>query len=211
MIYTNLTQLHERKIVAPSVSTKIYNYGFYPLIKGDLSPILPLHNETFISIQHFLDLQEPLVIVFYTAVDNNYANTLQQITYLQEQVQLNGGNLIIVTNHISKVFKRAVATLNISYVFYDNNNELAEAFGLYDIENPISNWLSGVDEVNASLPAIYVINPNRQIVHHYVDFEFQLFKVNTVFNNVLSAVVDAVSDIHQSFTLLKVRFNKLVS
>ncbi len=194
----------------PTVSTKSYNYGYYPLLKGDIAPIFQLHQSSFVSIQHFLEARQPLVIAFYTNLHNNNTG-IQQLEALQTQVQQHGGNVIIITSNTSRQFKKAVAEANNLNVFIDADNSIAEQFGLYDDANPLTNWLSGIEDASAALPALYVINPERQILHHFIDYQFELFGNANSTNHLTDGVFEAVDAIYNNYTYLNVRYNKLVS
>jgi peroxiredoxin len=194
----------------PSVSTKQYNYGYYPLLKGDIAPIFQLHQSSFVSIQHFLEARQSLVIAFYTNLHNNTTG-IQQLEALQTQVNQHGGNLIVITSNTSKAFKKAVANANNLNVFIDADNSIAEQFGLYDDANPLTNWLSGIEDASAALPALYVINPERQIVHHFIDYQFELFGNANTTKHLTDSMFEAVDNIYNTYTYLNVRYNKLVS
>ncbi|MFC4230690.1 redoxin domain-containing protein [Parasediminibacterium paludis] len=194
----------------PSVSTRQYNYGYYPLLKGDIAPIFQLHQSSFVSIQHFFEAKQPLVIAFYTNLLNNTTG-IQQLETLQTQVNQHGGNLIIITSNTSKAFKKAIASATNLNVFVDADNSIAELFGLYDDANPLTNWLSGIEDAAAALPALYVINPERQIVHHFIDYQFELFGNANTNNHFTDGVFEAVDNIYNTYTYLNVRYNKLVS
>lgn len=194
----------------PSVSTKQYNYGYYPLLKGDIAPIFQLHQSSFVSIQHFLEARQPLVIAFYTNLHNNTTG-IQQLEALQTQVNQHGGNLIVITSNTSKAFKKSVANANNLNVFVDADNSIAEQFGLYDDANPLTNWLSGIEDASAALPAVYVINPERQITHHFIDYQFQLFGHNNSTTPLVEGLLEAVDNIYNTYTFLHGQYSKLVS
>ncbi len=197
-------------IGSQTISTKIYNYGYYPLLKGDFAPIVQLNKDAYISVQHYLDLQQPLVIAFFSSLNSNDYSFNSLIT-LHHQVRHNGGNLVIITNNTSRNFKKKLNDLTSLTVFYDYDNEISEQFGLFDASNPLNNWLSGIDDLNASLPAIYLISPDRQIVFHHVDYNFNLFAGDTISKSLLDNLNDAVSTLSTSYTYLSVWRNKLVS
>ena len=197
-------------IGSPTVSTKIYNYGYYPLIKGDVAPISLLNKDLSISLQHYFDLHQPLVVVFYSGISVN-PSSLRAVSNLQLKVQEGGGNLVVISSDTSKDFKKRVSQLNNLTVFFDTDNEIAEQFGLFDYANPLGNWLSGIDDASASLPAVYVIAPYRDIVFHYVDYQFNFFAEEKLNNVVVEQLVDAVNTLSTSYAHLRVWRNKLVS
>jgi len=193
-----------------TVSTKIYNYGYYPLIKGDIAPVSLLDKDLSISLQHYFDLHQPLVVVFLSSSLVN-SDSLRALSKLQLKVQEGGGNLVLVTNNNSREFKRAINEINNLSVFFDRDNEIAEQFKLYDYANPLVNWLSGIDDDNISLPALYVIAPYREIVFHHIDYDFNLFSTLQINKTVVDQLLDAVNTLSTSYSHLKVWRNKLVS
>ena len=197
-------------IGSQTISTKIYNYGYYPLLKGDFAPIVQFNKDASISVQHYLDLQQPLVLAFYTGFNTNI-NSFDSLISLHKQVQKNGGNLVIIANNTSRNFRKRLNDITNLNVFIDTENEVAEQFGLFDASNPLNNWVSGVDDENATLPAIYLIAPDRQITFHYVDYNFNLFSGENLAKSLLEQLTDAVSTLSTSYTYLSVWRNKLVS
>ena len=193
-----------------TISTKIYNYGYYPLLKGDFAPLVQLNKDSYISVQHYLDLQQPLVIAFYSRLDSN-KSSFSTLISLQRQVQLNGGNLVVIVNNTSRNLRKRLNEISNLTVFYDYDNEIAEQFGLFDASNPLNNWLSGIDDANAILPAIYLIAPDRQIIFHHVDYNFNLFSGESISKPLIDQLNDAVSTLSTSYTYLSVWRNKLVS
>ena len=193
-----------------TISTKIYNYGYYPLLKSDIAPLFSLNREQLVSVQHFLDLQQPLVIAFLGHAEGA-SSSLKALSALHEQVLENGGNLIILTNNISRSFKKKVAEQNTLTVFFDEDNEIAEKFGLFDETNPLNNWLSGLDDANTALPALYVIAPDRQITFHHIDYQFSLFRSEVLATSIVESLLDNVSTLATSYNYLSKWRNKLVS
>ncbi|MFP5042522.1 redoxin domain-containing protein [Parasediminibacterium sp. JCM 36343] len=192
-----------------TVSTRIYNYGYYPLIKGDFAPVSHLSQEPFISMQHYLDLQQPLVLFFFPAAGN--IASLNALASLQLEVQENGGNLVVLTSNTSRSFRKQVSQLNNLTVYEDRDNEVAELFGLFDEANPLGNWLSGIEDANAALPAVYVIAPDREIVFHHIDYQFNAFIGNEFPDIILTGLLDAVSTLSTSYSYLSRWRKKLVS
>ena len=193
-----------------TVSTKIYNYGYYPLLKGDIVPLFHFNREAFVSVQHYLDLQQPLVIAFYDGRKNNIPS-LSALSKLQAQVLENGGNLIVITNNNTRLFRKNLSQLNNLPVFVDEDNEIAEKFGLFDIENPLTNWLSGIDDINTSLPALYVVSPDRKIVYHHIDYQFNFFGKEVLPKSIVESLIDSVSTLATSYGYLSRWSKQLVS
>lgn len=197
-------------IPSGTISTKIYNYGYYPLLKGDIVPLFHFNREAFVSVQHYLDLQQPLVIAFYDGRKNNVPS-LSALAKLQAQVLENGGNLIVITNNNTRLFRKNLSQLNNLPVFVDEDNEIAEKFGLFDIENPLSNWLSGIDDINTGIPALYVVSPDRKIVYHHIDYQFNFFGKETLPKAIVEGLLDAVSTLATSYGYLSRWSKQLVS
>ncbi len=197
-------------IPSGTISTKIYNYGYYPLLKGDIVPLFHFNREAFVSVQHYLDLQQPLVIAFYDGRKNNIPS-LSALAKLQAQVLENGGNLIVITNNNTRLFRKNLSQLNNLPVFIDEDNEIAEKFGLFDIENPLTNWLSGIDDINTSLPALYVVSPDRKIVYHHIDYQFNFFGKEVLPKSIVESLIDSVSTLATSYGYLSRWSKQLVS
>ena len=187
-VITNQSILHA--VDANGLNSKTINYGYYPFIKGNEAPLFHLHkqdgisnrfttgslgNELVFSLEDLLDFQHPLVICFYPLEHSKPAN-LEGLESLQADVEIMGGKLLVLTNAPVKKFKRRVRQQNKLTIFYDRNNEIAEAFGLYDAENLLWQWVSGVENEEATLPAYYVISPDRQIGFHYIDYGFETYQ-----------------------------------
>ncbi len=195
---------------AQTVSTKIYNYGYFPLIKGDIAPVFQFNKEAFVSVQHYLDLQQPLVVVFIEGSKIN-EQAFQPLLQLQANVQQAGGNLVVVSNVTSRSFRKNVSQINNLTLFFDEHNLIAEQFGLYDEGNPLSNWLSGIENDEAILPAIYVVAPNRQIVYTHVDYQFNLFSAQQLSKTIEQQLMEAVTALSETYSYLSVWRNQLVS
>jgi hypothetical protein len=193
-----------------TISTRVYNYGYYPLLKGNFAPLFHFNNEAFVSLQHYLDLQQPLVVAFYDGFNQNL-QSYNALLSLQVKVLENGGNLIVVTNNTTRAFQKGLSNLNNLTVFFDIDNEISEKFGLYDAENPLTNWVSGVDDANTTIPAIYVIAPDRQIVFHHIDYQLSLFRNATLSNSVVEGLLDAVGTLATSYGYLSRWSKQLVS
>ena len=89
--------------------------------------------------------------------------------------------------------------------------EIAEKFGLFDIENPLTNWLSGIDDINTSLPALYVVSPDRKIVYHHIDYQFNFFGKEVLPKSIVESLIDSVSTLATSYGYLSRWSKQLVS
>ena len=172
------------------VSARTRHFGYYPLIKGNTIPGFYLHaedgiarhlasgslaNELIISVQDFLDCQQPLVLAFYNAQLEKIPD-IKALESLQADVQVMGGKLVVLTNTPARYFKKAIRHKNSLTIFYDRDNAIAEQFGLYDAFNPLWQWVSGVEHDDLALPAYYVVTPDRQIAYHHIDYNLTSFK-----------------------------------
>ncbi len=171
------------------LSSRSRNYGYYPLIKGNKVPAFylktengfakhlasgSLANETRISIEDFLDNQQPLVIVFIGSA-NKAVPEIKALKSLQADVKVMGGRLLVLSSIEPKYLRKLLKNQDDLTVFYDRDNAIAELFGLYDVENPLWQWIAGVEEDDLPLPAFYVVTPDRQIVYHHVDYALSVY------------------------------------
>ena len=169
--------------------SKAYTYGYQPIATGESAPnfYLPaqhavtkqllsgsLSREAFITLQDLLDDQQSLVIAFLGAPGQAAVN-IQQLEKLHTAIQAEGGRLIIFTAIEPKYLRRQLKQSNTLNLFYDADNTIAELFGLYDIQNPLWQWISGIEEEEQSIPALYVIAPDSTIAFSYIDYSFNLF------------------------------------
>jgi len=171
------------------LSSRARNYGYYPLIKGNKVPAFYLNtengfakhlasgslaNEARISIEDFLDNQQPLVIVFIGSA-NNAVPDVKALKSLQADVQVMGGRLLVLSSIQPKYLRKLLKNQDNLTVFYDKENAIADLFGLYDVANPLWHWIAGVEEEDVPLPAFYVVAPDRQIVYHHVDYPLSVY------------------------------------
>jgi peroxiredoxin len=147
------------------------------------------NNEIF--IQELLDYKHPIVLVFYEA--QSYSEKVfAAIESLKVDVEVMGGKLILITHAFVKNIQEFSSKNNIT-VYYDKSNEISETFGLYNPNNTLPSWISGIDDEQAILPAFYVIGADRRVTYHLVDFDVQLFNdpiflENNFVRNLLSTV-----------------------
>ena len=165
------------------------NYGYQPIAAGEYVTnfYLPaqhvvtkhsitgsLTRETYISLQDFLDDQQPLVIAFLGA-PGQAAVSVQQLEQLHVAVQNHGGKLLVVTAIEPKHLRRQLKQSNTLNIVYDKDNTVSELFGLYDTQNPLWQWVSGIEEEEQSLPALYIITADSKVAFAYADYNFSLF------------------------------------
>jgi len=133
-----------------------------------------LAKEVRISIEDFLDHQQPLVIVFI-GMANNAVLDIRALKSLQADVRVMGGRLLVLSSIQPKYLRKLVKNQDNLTVFYDKDNAIAELFGLYDVANPLWQWISGVEEEDVAMPAFYVVAPDRQIVYHHIDYSLSVY------------------------------------
>jgi peroxiredoxin len=195
------------------VSARTRHYGYYPLIKGNTIPAFYLHsedgiarhlasgslaNELVISIQDFLDCNQPLVLAFYNAQLGKVPD-IKALESLQADVQVMGGKLVILTNTPARYFKKAIRHQHSLTIFFDRDNAIAEQFGLYDAFNPLWQWVSGVEHDDLALPAYYVITPDRQITYHHIDYNLNTLKGGLSSQNFVRELLTEVYRSSQQF------------
>jgi peroxiredoxin len=170
-----------------------------PLLTGDKSPFFSLTNESYeqhgISATHLpghttsvLDLirEQPLVISFYCPCWGRYAKPyLEQLVALSGQLKFVGAELLVFSNEPRKSLLRQYPQLDFR-VAYDTEFSVARQFGIYSEEDPIWDRISGISD-DVFTPALYVIGPDRTIVHHFLDENFdQSFQPEAIINAVAS-------------------------
>jgi hypothetical protein len=185
---TNAYILQRNRITIKTLYTaRASHYEYYPLVKGNIAPSFSLNlyehlalnttdhsaKEQFISLDDLLSDQKPLVVIFYTPGIQKNANRLF-FESVNETIKAKGGRLLIITGAKHPAIKHTPAQSNL-HIFTDKYNTIAKAFGLYDPQNPLWNWVPGIEESETFLPAFYVIAPGKQIVYHCVDYNFSLF------------------------------------
>ena len=208
-----------------STFSKAYTYGYEPLATGESIPnfYLPaqhvvskqllsgsLSREAFISLQDFLDDQQPLVIAFLGAPGQAAVN-IQLLERLHDIIQAQGGRLLIFTAIEPKYLRRQLKQSGTLHIFYDEDNTIAELFGLYDIQNPLWQWASGIEEEEQSLPAVYVVAPDSKVAFSYVDYNFNLFIDNPYpLQSISKALLDVVNELSVQYHYQREAY-KLVS
>lgn len=163
-------------------------YGYQPLSNGRLAPVISFDPKKILAsylpygslagnenilIHELLEFKQPLVLVFFSAQTFN-EKVLTEIDGLKIDVEIMGGKLILITNSFVRQIKRFAEDTKVT-CYYDEQNEIAESFGLYDHNNPLYHWLSGIDHEKTILPAFYVIGADRRIAFEYVDYAVKLF------------------------------------
>lgn len=189
--------------------SKTYTYGYQPIATGDSAPrfylptqqVITKHSlpgsllrEAFITLQDLLDDHQPLVFAFLGA-PGQAAIDLQQLETLHAAIQDEGGKLIAFTSIEPKYLRKQLKQSGSLRLFYDADHAIAELFGLYDAQNPLWQWVSGIEEEEQSVPALYVIAPDGHVAFSYVDYSFNLFTSNPYpLQAIKKELYDAVSE-----------------
>lgn len=186
---TNAYILHRNRISTKVLYTaRASHYEYYPLVKGNIAPLFSLSNqerlksdtavhsykEELISLDDLLQEQQPLAIIFYTAGKHQVEN-FRFFELLNQKIVAGGGRLLVITNIEHAPGGDGRGFMASFDIFKDRRNALAKAFGLYNPQNPLWNWVPGIEESDTFLPALYLIAPDRQIVYHHIDYNFSAF------------------------------------
>ena len=192
---------HNRISTTLSFTARARHYEHYPLVKGNIAPQFFLQSKSkltntlqqfdeLVSLDELLLQNKPLVLAFYSPVIHKAENLLF-FEKLQAILNKVNTNLVILTNSenlLSNKVRRSVENLQI---YKDKKNAISASFGLYDAQNPLWNWVPGIESNYAFLPAFYVIGTNKEIVYHHVDYNFSFFnqssdKQEAFINNIIT-------------------------
>ena len=184
-INNNKYPFFELEEIVPELEYNPKNYKpLNPVKRGNYVPSLILFNE-YTRWQQFYNgaethgpvllrslLNKPLVISFYS---RHWRGTgleqLKQLNAIQYEIKAHGGNLLIIDAEKHEGLQKLAWEHSLSLNFYhDVNNEIASKFRIYSEDSPAWNTFSGVDE-NVALPAIYVIDPSKQVIFSHLDHE----------------------------------------
>jgi len=195
---------------AIDTTSTVYTYGYQPITTGESVPnfYLPqqhaitkhllsgsLSREAFITLQDLLDDQQPLVFAFLGAPGQAAVN-IQQLEKLHTAIADQGAKLVVLTSIKPKYLRKQLKQSNTLNLFYDADNTVAELFGLYDAQNPLWQWASGIEEEEEFLPALYVVAPDSTIAFGYVDYSFNLFTDNPYpLQSVSKELLDVVNEL----------------
>lgn len=174
---------------APAISNY---YGYTPAKKGDYIPtvthpashiLYPGNKErennaediSPIALRDLGTQDRPLVIIFRPTYNQEVLPQIGLLETFQKDIQVMGGSLLIISNAGIRDLKRQLKEHNALWVLSDPLNSIAEQFGLYTPDNPIGDWLSGIDD-SIPLPAFYIALPNGEISYHYVDYNFRTYQ-----------------------------------
>ena len=146
-----------------------------------------------VMINQFLN--KPLVIAFYSKEWQKFGlEQLSQLNSIQNEIKINGGNLLIITPDHEEDLNKIAWENNLSLNFYvDIENSLAERFGVFSETNPTWNNFSGIDN-NVPLLATYVIDAQHQILYNFIEQK----SVGTLKSKeVISAVYKSVTNLNK--------------
>lgn len=187
------------------------NYKIYqplkPLNEGNIVPAFNLDTEYSkwkryfngaeihgpVMVNQFLN--KPLVVVFYSKEWQQFGlGQLNQLNAIQNEIKINGGNLLIITPDQDDELNKIAWANNLSLNFYiDVENSVSEKFGLFSETDPTWSNFSGIDN-NVPLLATYVIDTNRQILYNYIE-EKSLGSLKT--KDIVSAVYKSITNLNK--------------
>ncbi|MFT4204782.1 MAG: hypothetical protein QM610_12825 [Chitinophagaceae bacterium] len=203
---------HPSKVLLPvmgSQHSSQHSYNYQPLLSGDKFPAIVLNRSSFISVrdqdlfgqsftslQDILDYPQPLVLAFLSVT--NKVVDVNAWKSLQADIEIMGGRLLIVTNGDSRHFTHKIRKENQLNIWEDRHGQLSEDVGLFDLQNPISDWLSGID-TDIPLPAFYVVGQDQTILFHHIDYALRTvdgkdFSNSSFVRNLLTSVYQASSE-----------------
>lgn len=205
------------------LSATARNYGYYPLISKDAAPAFYLPAETRIvrrpeatrlnrDAQVLVDdyLDKPLVLAFFNTHGGNITEQVKNLESLRADIKVMGGRLVVITALQPRQLKKALQHFNNLTVVYDKDNEIAEQFGLYDAANPLWQWVAGIEDENAAMPALYVISPDRQIIYHHIDYALGLYNDNNYYAKAFTReLLTAVYNTAQQYTYQPVQYKSV--
>lgn len=175
-----LPQFYEIRNTKPLDRTKIK-----PIVTGSTFPLFHLHKYDFVVPFSFLRqessyivgselLNQPLVLAFYSIHWNDYGvNYLEQLESLHADIQVMGGQLLVVSADDRKELEAELAKHNYTFpLAIDHNHQIARGAGIYAETDPLWDRVSGIEE-NAPLPAVYVIGQSQRLTYTFIDHYFE--------------------------------------
>ncbi len=156
-----------------------------PAVAGNTLPLFQLHKDDFITPFNFLSresnylvgselLNQPLVLAFFSIHWNGYGEKhLQQLQDLYADIQVMGGQLLVISADGRKELEHLVKKLNLTFpLAIDKNHQIARSAGLYLESDPLWDRVSGIEE-NAPPPTVYVIGQSQYISYAFIDHYLQ--------------------------------------
>ncbi|MBG9375613.1 hypothetical protein I5907_05170 [Panacibacter sp. DH6] len=179
---------HNRIATELSLSARARHYEHYPLVKGNVAPQVLLKSSnrlhkksqqpapagySLLSLDELLLSGKPVVLVFYSPVVHK-ADHLHFFKVLQDRLGQHA-TLIILADPGNSSIRQSADLLGKLNMYVDRHNIISEAFGLHNEQNPLWNWVPGVESDTAFINAFYVISPGKEIVFHHIDYGFTFF------------------------------------
>ena len=197
----------------------VHRYGNNPLIKGEYAPKFTLQKKVIsggnlkqlvsteftITLDDILQYRQPLVILFYNTHNENISHLKTLISFSRD-VHIMGGRLLILTS--SLYFKKLHLQESDISIFYDEGNLIAGAFGLYNAEKPLWQWVSGIEN-EVPVPAAYVIAPDGKIIFDYADYAFKLFEDVSLNNVFVRTVLTTVYHTDQEYINKSIKYKSV--
>ncbi|RPD42612.1 redoxin domain-containing protein [Chitinophaga barathri] len=160
------------------------NTPIKPITAGHTLPLFNLHKEDFVIPFQFMNrdssyivgselLNQPLVLAFFSIHWNGYGDKyIKELQDLYADVQVMGGQLLVVSADSRKELEEVAAKHNITFpLALDRNHQIDRSAGIYSETDPLWDRLSGFEE-NAPLPAIFVIGQSQRITFDFIDRYF---------------------------------------
>ncbi|SDM18475.1 redoxin domain-containing protein [Siphonobacter aquaeclarae] len=119
--------------------------------------------------------ERPLVLSFYCPCWNAYApKHLHYLQQLYQNIRGLGGELLVLSNEPGPLLQQLAEQEDLDFnLAYDRYNQIAGSFGVYSDSHPLWERVSGISD-DAYIPAVYVIDRQRQIVFDFVDENLEL-------------------------------------
>lgn len=187
-IQADQTAKNASNILQPILQNNEFTYNFTPILTGGKIPnfefksknVLFRQNSFFLpnkeaSFQDFYDNNVPLVFAYWPITQK--ITNVSQWESLAADIKIMGGELVILTNADKNYFTRSIRERSKLTIISDKNFSIAEGLGLYDNFNPLTDWISGIEE-NIPLPAFYITTPTGDIKAHHIDYQFKTLKTN---------------------------------
>ena len=134
---------------------------------------------------------KPLVVCFYSSAwQRRGVDYLRQLNAVNRDITRLGANLLVVSPDEGGQLLEQIIWDNSLYLnfYHDPENIIARKFGIYSDEDPAWNKYPGVD-VNVPLLAIYMLNPDNQIIFDHIDTNLEGPVLLSMLLDVLSAEV----------------------
>ncbi|GAB3504578.1 hypothetical protein GCM10027341_35110 [Spirosoma knui] len=127
---------------------------------------------------------KPVVVSFYCPCWGRYAGPyLDSLVKLNESLLELGVELVVLSNESPQSLRRQGKEMNFLFA-HDTDLQVSRQFGVYNEDSPVWDRVSGISD-EAFIPALYVIDQDRQIAYHHIDENFDTpFDMETVVDQV---------------------------